>query len=214
MANVDLAENSRVASVLEDPSTQAVAQVYATAFLNAAADKAADAVEELCSFATDVLAQQPEFRALLCGGALNRDEQLRLIDRVVKPRASEFLTNFLSVLAHHDRGELIPQIASQAELEFEKRSGKQRVQVLTAKPLEAAALEQIKSRLRTVFGFEPIVEPRIDGKLIGGLVIRVGNSVYDGSLRSRLGQMAARMQQRSLHEIQSGRDRFSHPEGD
>jgi len=73
---------------------------------------------------------------------------------------------------------------------------------------------QVRNRIADVFDCEPIIETATDAKLIGGLVIRVGNTVYDGSLRNRLNQLAKRMQQRSLHEIQSGRDRFSPPEGD
>lgn len=211
---VEVAENARVRSVLEDPSSQAIAQTYASSYLNAAGDKSVDAIEELTSFVDDVLQRNSEFSYLLDKGVLNRDRQLALIERIVKPLASEFFTNFLRVLVHHDRTDLLRQIAAAAVLENERRSGKQRVQVITAKPLDDASLDAIRARLRDVFGFEPILEPRVDDKLIGGLVIRVGNSVYDGSLRSRLGQLAKRMQQRSLHEIQSGRDRFSHPEGD
>jgi len=214
MANAEVSEQARVRSVLEDPSSQAIARTYALAFLNAAGADAAAAVEELTSFVVDVLEKNAEFRALLCGGMLNHDERLQLIDKVVKPRATEMFANFLVVLSRHDRTELIEQICAAATLEYEVRSGRQRVQVITAAPLASGSLEQIHARLKSVFGFEPILEPQIDNKLIGGLVIRVGNSVYDGSLRNRLGQMAKRMQQRSLHEIQSGRDRFSHPEGD
>lgn len=210
----EVAENAKVRSVLEDPSSQAIAQTYAASYLDAAGDKSTEAVEELTSFVDDVLNKNAEFAYLLSSGVLNRDRQLELIERVVKPMASEFFTNFLRVLVHHDRTDLISEIAAASVLENELRTGKKRVQVITAKPLDDASLDKIRVRLRDVFGFEPILEPRIDEQLIGGLVIRVGNSVYDGSLRSRLGQLAKRMQQRSLHEIQSGRDRFSHPEGD
>ena len=46
-----------------------------------------------------------------------------------------------------------------------------------------------------------------------GLVIQVDDTVYDGSLRTRLKQLRGRLDNRSIHEIQSGRDRFSHPKG-
>ena len=50
--------------------------------------------------------------------------------------------------------------------------------------------------------------------LIGGIVIRVADTVYDSSLATRVAQLRDRIQQRSLHEIQSGRDRFGTPERD
>jgi F-type H+-transporting ATPase subunit delta len=210
----DVPENSRKDSVLEDPSTLAIARVYSDAFLNAAGDKAAEGIEEFTSFLEDVLAANPKFESMFVTSLSNRDEKLGFIDRVVAPHSSEFFANYLRVLAQHDRLDLLKAILATARLEFEKRNGQQRVQVVSVKPLDEATLARVKERVAEAFGFEPIIEPQTDSSLIGGVIIRVGNSVYDGSLRSWLKQLAKKMHQGSLHEIQSGRDRFSHPEGD
>ena len=210
----DVPENARIDSVLEDPGTVAIARVYAGAFLSAAGDKAAEGLEEFESFLADVLAANPEFASMLTSGLTNRDEKLGLIDRVVAPNCSEFFANTLRVLAQHERLDLLQEILAAATLEFEKQNGQQRVQVVSVKPLDEATLARVKERVAEAFGFEPIIEPQTDPSLIGGIVIRVGNSVYDGSLRTSLNQLAKKMHQGSLHEIQSGRDRFSHPEGD
>ena len=93
-------------------------------------------------------------------------------------------------LAQHDRLDLLKEILASARLEFEKRNGQQRVQVVSAKPLDEGTLARVKDRVAAAFGFEPIIEPQTDSSLIGGVVIRVGNSVYDGSLRSWLKQLA------------------------
>ena len=210
----DVQENARVRSVLEDPSTQAIANVYATSFLDAAGDQGGERLEEFTSFVNDVLNANPEFRTILITGVANRDEQLQIIDRVIGPHGSEFFANFLKVLAKHERLGLLPAILEATQLEFEKRNGQQRVQVVSVTPLDDAALGRVREKIASAFSFDPIIENVTDPKLLGGLVIRVNNKVYDGSLRSRLNQLAKRMQQGSLHEIQSGRDRFSHPEGD
>jgi F-type H+-transporting ATPase subunit delta len=208
---------SRVASVLEDPSAQALARVYADAFLDAtaAADAAtANALEELGSFVSDVIEKFPDFREVLVSRVVGRDDKIRLIDQVVAPRASELVTNFLRVLARHERLDLIDLIAREAKLRYEVRSGQRRVQVTSAREMNPGALARIRSRLAESLPFEPIVEPRVDPSLIGGLVIRVGDTVYDSSLAERVKQLRERLRQRSLHEIQSGRDRFSHQERD
>jgi F-type H+-transporting ATPase subunit delta len=210
----DVPEKSRIDTVLDDPSTLAIARVYATAFLNAAGDKAADGIEELESFLDDVLAKNSKFEAMLTTGLLNRDEKLSLIERVVVPHSSEFFADALRILGNHDRLDLLNEILAVARLEHEKQNGQQRVQVVSVKPLDDATLARVRERVASAFDFEPILEPQTDPSLIGGIVIRVGNSVYDGSLRSWLKQLAKKMHQGSLHEIQSGRDRFSHPEGD
>jgi F-type H+-transporting ATPase subunit delta len=210
----DVSKNARIKSVLQDPSALAIARVYSMAFMNAAADEAGELIEELESFVTDVLQSNPQFESMMVTGLMNRDQKAEMIDRVIEGRASEFFASFLSVLTRHDRLDLLPVIVESVKLENEKRNNQQRVQVVSAQELSGDALEDVKTKLTAAFDFEPIVETQTDAKLIGGLVIRVGNSVYDGSLRSRLNQLAKRMQQGSLHEIQSGRDRFSNPEGD
>jgi F-type H+-transporting ATPase subunit delta len=201
-------KDARVKRVLDDPSTQAISRVYATALLDAAGDDGAGAVEELDSF-IDVLDAHENFRSIFLSGIMNRDEQLGVIDRVVAPRASGNFSNFLRVLAEHDRLSLLPAILVLATLELEKRNGQQRVEVVSARALDEATLERVRKQINDAFDFEPIIEPSTDPGLIGGLVIRVGNKVYDGSLRSRVNQLAKRLQQECIHEIQSGRDRFS-----
>ncbi|MBC8290353.1 MAG: ATP synthase F1 subunit delta [Planctomycetes bacterium] len=200
--------DARVKSVLDDPSTQAISRVYARAFLSAAGDDGAGTIEEFDSF-IDVLDGHDDFRSVFLSGIMSRDEQLGVIDRVVAPRASEKFANFLRVLAEHDRLSLLPAILVLAKLDLEKRNGQQRVEVISAKELDAATLERVRNQINDTFDFEPIIESSTDPGLIGGLVIRVANKVYDGSLRSRVNQLAKRLQQGSLHEIQSGRDRFS-----
>ncbi len=206
---------TRVKSVLEDPSAQQVSRVYANAFLDAAAAAGVDnPLEELASFIDDVLSAFPEFEQLLLSGIVNRDEKLGLIKRVVGPNGSEFFANFLRVLAQHDRLELLDLILSESRTLHDERTGKKRVQVKSAVPLSDDAIQKIHNHLNETFPFEPIIESEVDASLLGGLVIRVDDQVYDSSLRTRMKQLQATLRERGVHEIQSGRDRFSHPEGD
>ncbi|WP_437225393.1 ATP synthase F1 subunit delta [Planctomicrobium sp. SH661] len=208
------ASTSRPSHVLEDPSAQAVARVYALAYLDAAlAAGEANPLEELTSFQDDVLNRNPEFAGLLTSELANTEEKLGLIERTIQPVASPFFTNFLKVLAQHGRLNLFPLVLSLAWQEQERRNGQQRVTVKSAVPLSEQQLSSIKNRLQSALNSEPILIPSVDENLIGGLVIQVGDTVYDGSLKSRLGSLRERLRKGYLHEIQSGRDRFSYPEG-
>ena len=205
---------TRIPSVMEDPSAQSVAKVYAVAYLDSAGGSGGDAaVEELVSFVDDVLTPQTQFDQLLRGSALGRDDKDRLIERVVGTRATPLFTNFVRVLAKHGRLDLLQGIRRQSEIEQERRAGKKRVGVSSATELSAELLASIKSSLTTSLGLEPILETRIDPSLIGGVVIRVGDTVYDGSLKTQVKQLRVRLRERCLNEIQRGRDRFSHPAG-
>ncbi|MFO1094918.1 MAG: ATP synthase F1 subunit delta [Planctomycetaceae bacterium] len=203
---------TRPEHVLEDPSAKAVAQMYAQAYLDAAGGTAA-ALDEFTSFVDDVLEKFPEFDRLLTSEITNREDKLQLIERVVASRGTPLFTNFLRVLGRHERLNLLPLILGEAWLEFEQRSGKRRVTVSSAAPLTSAQLERIKSRLAATLPYEPIVLPAVDPSLIGGLVIQVGDTVHDGSVRTRLKNLGNRLKEKYVHEIQSGRNRFSHSEG-
>ncbi|MFG0333322.1 MAG: ATP synthase F1 subunit delta, partial [Maioricimonas sp. JB049] len=161
----------------------------------------------------DVLKPYPEFARLLTSEVTGRDEKLEVIERVVAPRGSEMFTNFLRVLARHERLELLPLILGEAWLEHEKREGRQRVTVRTASPMSEERLAGIRERLASALPFEPILIPEVDETLVGGLVVQIGDTVHDGSLRTRIRDLKDRLRERYLNEIQSGRDRFSYPEG-
>jgi len=196
--------------VLADPSAKAVARVYAQAYLDGAqAANISDPLEEMTSFQDDVLKTNPQFAQLLTTEMTSNDEKRGMIERVVKPRASEFFTNFLTVLASRDRLELLPLILEEALLEQEQRSGRVRVQVKSSTELSEVQLKRIQERLQSALNKEPILIPVVEEDLLGGLVIQVGDTIYDGSIRTRLKNLQSRLRERYLNEIQSGRDRFS-----
>src|SRR5690606_15283872 len=129
------------------------------------------------------------------------------------PHASELLTNFLRVLARHERLDLLPVILGEAWKQHEARSNQKRVTIRSAVELTAEQLRQIQSRLEAALPYHPVLQPVHDPEMVGGLVIQVGDTVFDGSLRTRLKNLQDRLRERYLHEIQSGRDRFSSAEG-
>jgi len=199
---------------MADPREQSVAKVYAVAYLDAAGTAGIDsAVEDLNSFVDDVLGTQPEFDQLLRGMSLNRDDKLQLIERVVAGRTSPLFASLLRVLAKHDRLALLPSLRKVTNAEAERRSGRRRVRVTSATELTPSTVDAIRASLGQALQCEPILETQVDLKLVGGLVIRVGDTVYDGSVKTQVKQLRARLRERCLNEIQRGRDRFSHPEG-
>ena len=205
---------SQVNSVLQDPGAQSVARTYATAFLGAANSGNVDeAVEEIDSFVDEVLKTNPDFYAILASDGMNQQEKVGLIDRVVSPRSSEFFANFLKVLANHDRLSIVELIRDEVVRQRQHAMGQQRVQVTSAVELDQATLEKVRGQLNDQLPFNPIIESHVDPDVLGGLIIQVGDTIYDSSLRTRMKQLRASLRTRTLNEIQSGRNRFSNPEG-
>lgn len=200
---------TRPPSVMEEPSVTAVARVYAEALLKVAAASGIEgALEELGSFLHDVLDRNPAFREILLSPVVTRDEKIGLIDRTIARFGTPLFVNFLRVLAQHDRLELLPVILNEAQLQWEQSTGRRRVQIRTARPLSDATRERIAQQLRETEHFEPIITTQVDPALLGGMILRVGDTIHDTSLRTRLRQLRDRLHHRSRHEIQSGRDRF------
>lgn len=206
---------TRADHVLEDPGAKAVASLYAQSYLDGAASNGAESpAEELHSFIDDVMGPNPEFRQALCSGSLGRDDVIGLLDRTIVPQCSDYFANFLKVLAGHGRLDLIEAIGAVATEMLETAAGQKRVEVRSARALSDDARRSVSEQLRNKLGFEPILNESVDESLIGGLIIQVGDTVYDSSLRTRLKTLTGRLTERTFNEIQSGRDRFSHPEGD
>jgi F-type H+-transporting ATPase subunit delta len=206
---------TRPAHVLEDPGALAVASLYARSYLDAArANDIPDAEEELASFVDDVLGRFPDLLDTLTSDSISRDSKLAFIDRCLAPHCSEFFSNFLKVLVRHGRCELIAPIRELLVRIREEAAGQKRVEVRSPRELTDASRTKLYEHLKSTLGFEPLLHESVDASLLGGVVIQVGNTVYDSSLRTRLKQLNGRLVERALHEIQSGRDRFSHPEGD
>jgi F-type H+-transporting ATPase subunit delta len=77
--------------------------------------------------------------------------------------------------------------------------------------LEEAQLQSLRDRLARLVEGNPILNVSTDPGLIGGLVVQVGDQVYDTSVKNRLAQLRQRLIEGKTHEIQSRRDQFSDP---
>lgn len=199
---------------MEDPGARSIAKVYVQAFLDlAGTDGTNAALEEFDSFISDVLNANPEFDQMLRSHELSGEAKLQLIEKVVVPHSTPLFADFIRVVGRHDRLNLLPLIYDLCVRENERRLGQRRVQVTTAAELSSETLERIRSALATALSTQPILEARVDNSLLGGMTIRVGDTVYDGSLKTQMKQLRARLRERCLNEIQRGRDRFSHQDG-
>ncbi|MGD9648220.1 MAG: ATP synthase F1 subunit delta [Pirellulales bacterium] len=193
-----------------DPARQRVGALYAKAIL-AAAEKAGEAdgvVEEFEAFVAEVVEPNPKFEAVLTSALIPIDAKRQMIERVVASRVSKLTQNSLAVLANHGRLDALRAVAVALRQQYDELRGRVRVEVRTAVPLNGQ-LPALTEQLRKMLGGEPQIEAKVEPQLIGGIVLRVGDVIYDGSVATQLKNLCDQMINRSVHEIQSGRDRFS-----
>jgi F-type H+-transporting ATPase subunit delta len=203
-------------STTVDVGGQRVAKVYAEALLNAAQKqgRAQETLEELESLIQDIFRTAGQFEAFLASGAIGRNRKAEVLQKAFANRGSEIFVNFLLVLSNHERLDLLRPIARAYKELYDRRAGRMRVEVRSAVPLPEDQRNRLQQELRETFHREPMLESKIDPDLLGGLVVRVGDWLYDASIRTQLETIRNQIIARSSHEIQSGRDRFSSPDRD
>jgi F-type H+-transporting ATPase subunit delta len=195
-----------------DVGTERVARVYAEALLSEAWDKmrGQETLDELSELVHHVLNPAPDLENFLASEVISRDVKERVLDRAFASRSSELMMKFLHVLNKHNRLGLLRPILAEYRSLYDERQNRVRVDLRSAVPLTEGEINRIKDDIRSLSGGkEPIVETQVDPDLIGGLVVRVGDWLYDGSVRTRLETIRSHLIERSSHEIASGRDRFS-----
>jgi F-type H+-transporting ATPase subunit delta len=213
MANATATESTN--GSLADFGDQQVGKLYAKALLGASesAGTTETLLAEFDSLVKDVFDKLPKFESVLRSGLVPHEDKVKLIDKSLGSQASPLLLNFLKVLSGHGRLNALRSIHRAAHALYDQMRGRQRVQVVTAAPLDTALQQRLTQSLRGMLGGEPVLEPVVDPSLIGGIVLRVGDTVYDGSVSAQLEQVRTQMINRSVHEIQSRRDRFGYSAG-
>jgi F-type H+-transporting ATPase subunit delta len=198
-----------------DVASQQVATLYAQALLDASAasGKIEETLAELDSFITEVLDKLPHLESLFTSALVADDKKAQLVDRLLKGRAGTILLNFLKTLGRHGRLDVLRSVHQVAQRLLDEQRKMVRVEVATASPLSDELTKQLTELVRAMFGRTPILEVQVRPELIGGIMMRVGDTVYDGSIATRLEQFRQQMIDRSVHEIQSRRDSFSSPAG-
>jgi F-type H+-transporting ATPase subunit delta len=199
-------------TVLDDDTPQ-VTRSYAEALVNAADAKGeTEAVlDELDAIVADVLAANPKFADLLGSPTLSARDKDRILVEAFEGRALPTVVQFLRVLNRHGRLGSLRAVIRAARAIWDRRQNRRPVQVRTAVPLDDAEQAALRDRLAKMLAATPVLSVVVDPGLLGGLVVQVGDDVYDASLRNHLEQLRHRLIEGKTHEIQSRRDHFSHP---
>jgi len=168
---------------------------YATALADVAvaSGHAETLREEVRSFA-GLAAQSADLRNFLASPAILRAAKHDLLEKLVTHTGgSKELRNFLFVLVDHHRTALVGEIAKEFETVLLRRLGVAEAGVTSARELSETQKQKLAGTLETVTGKKIEARYTVDPTLVGGLVVRIGSTIYDGSVRAQLEQMAARL---------------------
>lgn len=169
-----------------DSDQQQVGALYATALLGSAGDSVDAIVAELEAVVSECLTTHPQLELALASPRISLEQKEAMLDRIFNGRIDRHLLNFLKILCRRGRIDSLRAIQVTATILREEQLGKQRVNVASAQALNDEQRAQIQQRLRDAYGMDAILLEVVDESLLGGIVLRIGDKVLDGSVLGKL----------------------------
>jgi len=168
---------------------------YALALFGLARDqKQLESVGASLATVRQALAESDDFRALTTSPLIGREEAVRAIAASAEAMRLDPLTaNFLGVLAQNRRLTRLGAVIRAFNLLAAGHRGEITAEVTSAHPLDDGQVEAIKQNLRARMGRDIAVELAVDPAILGGLVVKVGSRMIDGSIRTKLNTLALAM---------------------
>jgi F-type H+-transporting ATPase subunit delta len=168
---------------------------YATALADIALEQgAAEPVKSQLADIGAAYGESAELRNVLSNPAVERTEKHGVIEKLAaRLGASRIVRNFLFIVVDNQRTHLLPEILQTFENVIRQRQGVAEAEVTSAAELTAPQKTQLQQTLERLTGKKIQAKYSLDAALLGGAVVRIGDTIYDGSVRNRLNQMRARL---------------------
>lgn len=179
----------------EESQTTGLAGRYATAvFELALEEKALDALARDFVKLRELLAASEDLLRLVRSPVLTREEQSRALEAVLASTSAHALTRKLVLLlAEKRRLFALGDIIRAFEALVARQRGEIAATVTSARALNSEETSELKRILKEKLGREPLLETKIDPKILGGLILKVGSRMIDSSIRTKLDGLRAAM---------------------
>ena len=139
-------------------------------------------------------AENEKVQVLLAKPDVEEEQKARRLSELCGPDLNDRGRRFVQVLASNKRLTLLPEIQEQFEALRAEEQATLDVTVTSAYPLSEQELERLKGALSSRFKRDVSMFSEVDASLIGGAIIRAGDTVIDGSLKGRLNKLAETIQ--------------------
>ncbi len=169
---------------------------YAHAFAEVVAAKKLDvaiAQQQLRDFA-GTLAGSSELHEVLMNPSIPEVQKLRVLDAIAaKIGMFREVRNFIAVIMDHHRLGGLNEILAEYDLVADEGSGIAEAEIVSARPLNEQDRSALEAQVAKLAGGRVRASYREDATLLGGAVVRIGSTVYDGSVRAQLQQLKERL---------------------
>jgi F-type H+-transporting ATPase subunit delta len=169
---------------------------YAHAFASVAASSHLDttaAQQQLNDFA-GTLAGSHELREVLMNPSIPTDQKLKVLDAIAA-RIGMFpqVRNFIAVIMDHQRLEDLSEILTEYHAIADEQSHMAEADITSAHPLNDQDRAELEAQVAKLAGGRVRATYHQDATLLGGAVVRIGSTVYDGSIRAQLQQLKQKL---------------------
>ena len=148
-----------------------------------------DALETVAGLLEDV----SRFRTFVETPRIDDEVKKSVIRKVLADRTPRHVVNFVLTTIDKRRQHLLREISQEYLLLLDDHLGREHVDVTVARPLDDTTAQMVSERLSKMLGRQAIPHVRVKPEILGGLVVRTGDTIYDGSVRRRLEGLRRRL---------------------
>jgi F-type H+-transporting ATPase subunit delta len=175
--------------------------VFAARYARALADVVLDAklntteVEQQLEDFAATFTGSKDLKEVLLNPSISAQKRVTILDKInSRVGCGPQVRNFLAVLIRHERLGALGEILEEYRLEMNRRLSISDAEVVTARPLENEERAELEGRVAVLAGHNKVNATfREDKSLIGGAIVRIGSTIYDGSVRGRLERLKERL---------------------
>jgi F-type H+-transporting ATPase subunit delta len=172
------------------------ARRYAKALFNTAlksgeVDGVAQSLDAIASASHD----SPQFMHVMRHPLITRERKKELLHHIFEGRVQPVVEHFLFLLIENDRPAILPDIGAQFKQLLDEHRREMDAEAVSAVPLTDAQTTALKAQLQAETGYTVRLQTRVDESLLGGLTVRVGDRLFDGSIASQLRRLEEQLQQ-------------------
>ncbi|MGY8752414.1 MAG: ATP synthase F1 subunit delta [Phycisphaerales bacterium] len=174
--------------------SDALANVYARSLFELATDaggndkivEIADELEQICELAR----QNAEVQLFFSSPIIDVTKRSKTLSAIFTNRVTDLTLRFLLVLNAKGRLNHIESINVAFDLLVQEAFGRIEVDVFTPYELDENAISSIKERVQSMLNKEPVLHPYVDKAMLGGLKLRIGDQLIDGSVQTKLRRLS------------------------
>lgn len=189
--------------------TDALANIYARSLFELAADaggdekvtEIADEIEQIC----DLVSSNQELEKFFSSPIIDSANRNRALSAIFSNKITDLTLRFLLVLNNKGRLNHLQQIAVAYDQLVQDAMGRVEVDIFTPTPIDADSINTIKVKVQKMLGREPVLHPYVDPTMLGGVKLRIGDQLIDGSVQTKLRRLSESIQSGGSDAI---RERF------